>query len=243
LWRQILQQAALDELIFADQLSEPQSFGYNLGRLFWGNPITSGHIDTADYFYSADVMETASGQFHYTEQLVRPDGQGIWYKPIPLPPQHMLYDRSRFGLNASSVVYACLQSNFKLHASFDGVLRDILLSVNNSVLMMVEDRRVSWTESLKNRLYGVLGSGLWDRVLWYPRAPNSDMFLSMLSVADVVLHPFPFDGSKTSADAIALGVPYVTWPSVSVCVVAVLCMCSCSWSSDWIGLVYAVLMC
>jgi protein O-GlcNAc transferase len=203
--------------------------------VFWGNPITSGHIDTADYFYSADVMETASGQFHYTEQLVRPDGQGIWYKPIPLPPQHMLYDRSRFGLNASSVVYACLQSNFKLHASFDGVLRDILLSVNNSVLMMVEDRRVSWTESLKNRLYGVLGSGLWDRVLWYPRAPNSDMFLSMLSVADVVLHPFPFDGSKTSADAIALGVPYVTWPSVSVCVVAVLCMCSCSWSSDWIG--------
>ncbi len=28
---------------------------------------------------SADVMEVDTGQFHYTEQLLRVDGQGIWY--------------------------------------------------------------------------------------------------------------------------------------------------------------------
>jgi hypothetical protein len=64
-------------------------------------------------------------------------------------------------------------------------------------------------------------SGLWGRVLWYPRAPSSEVFLSMFSVVGVVSHPIPFDGSTTSADhdAIAVGVPYVTvtCPSVNLC--------------------------
>ena len=54
-----------------------------------------------------------------------------------------------------------------------------------------------------------------DRVIFYPRLPNSDTFMSFISVVDVLLHPFPFDGSKTSADGLAMGIPVVTWPSVS----------------------------
>jgi hypothetical protein len=57
-----------------------------------------------------------------------------------------------------------------------------------------------------------------ERVIFYPRSPNSDHFLSMISVVDVMLHPFPFDGSKTSADSLAMGLPMVTWPSVSTSV-------------------------
>ena len=41
-----------------------------------------------------------------------------------------------------------------------------------------------------------------------PRVPGSTPFLKMISVADVVLHPFPFGGSKTSADAlVCVGIP------------------------------------
>ena len=67
---------------------------------------------------------------------------------------------------------------------------------------------------LQARLKANMGAA-YDRVLFYPRSPHSDVFLSFISCADVILHPFPFDGSKTSADAIALGIPFVTWPSVS----------------------------
>lgn len=28
---------------------------------------------------SADIMEVPTGQLHYTEQMIRIDGQGIWY--------------------------------------------------------------------------------------------------------------------------------------------------------------------
>ncbi len=47
--------------------------------VFWGNPTTPGHVDSVDYFMSGDVMEIDVGQTHYTEQLIRIDGQAIWY--------------------------------------------------------------------------------------------------------------------------------------------------------------------
>ena len=81
---QVIADAQLDILVFADQMSEPQSYTYNFGRfaavqvVFWGNPTSPGHIDSSDFFMSADVMEISTGQLHYTEQLIRVDGQGIW---------------------------------------------------------------------------------------------------------------------------------------------------------------------
>lgn len=60
----------------------------------------------------------------------------------------------------------------------------------------------------------VMGAA-YDQVIFFPRAPNSDRFMEFISVVDVMLHPFPFDGSKTAADAMAMGLPTVTWPSVS----------------------------
>ncbi len=67
-----------------------------------------------------------------------------------------------------------------------------------------------------------------DRVIFYPRLPNSDTFMSFISVVDVLLHPFPFDGSKTAADGLAMGIPVVTWPSVSLCASAATSAVLCS---------------
>ena len=52
-----------------------------------------------------------------------------------------------------------------------------------------------------------------SRILIVPRQPDSDHFLNLYSCIDVALHPFPFDGSKTAADALALGIPAVTLPT------------------------------
>ena len=46
--------------------------------VFWGNPTTPGHVDSVDYYMSGDVMEVDAGQTHYTEQLIRLEGQAIW---------------------------------------------------------------------------------------------------------------------------------------------------------------------
>ena len=50
-----------------------------------------------------------------------------------------------------------------------------------------------------------------SRVHFIPRV-KSDVMNQILLGASVILHPFPFGGSKTASDALALGVPLVTYP-------------------------------
>jgi hypothetical protein len=124
----IVSSAALDVLVFADQMSEVNNYMYGLGRfasvqvVFWGNPTTPGHVDSIDYFMSGDVMEVDLGQTHYTEQLIRLDGQAIWYDPVNIPDEAVLFKRQKYSLQSDWVVFACPQSTFKIHPDFDLVL-------------------------------------------------------------------------------------------------------------------------
>ena len=56
---------------------------------------------------------------------------------------------------------------------------------------------------------------LWARVHVVPRQPSGN-FSKLLGCADVVLHPFPFDGSRTASETLALGKPTVTLPADQV---------------------------
>lgn len=58
-------------------------------------------------------------------------------------------------------------------------------------------------------------ASLWARVHIVPRQHPSN-FSKLLDSADVVLHPFPFDGSRTASESLALGKPTVTLPSSQV---------------------------
>jgi hypothetical protein len=42
---------------------------------------------------------------------------------------------------------------------------------------------------------------------------SSEKFIDFIKIADALLHPFPFDGSRTSADSVAANIPYVTLPT------------------------------
>ncbi len=56
---------------------------------------------------------------------------------------------------------------------------------------------------------------LWARVHFFPRRVTMD-FRQLLLQADVVLMPFPYDGSRTASEALALGLPTVTLPTDQV---------------------------
>jgi hypothetical protein len=53
---------------------------------------------------------------------------------------------------------------------------------------------------------------VFSRLHLLPRV-SSERFQHLVSLADAALHPFPFDGSKTAADMLQAGVPYVTLPA------------------------------
>ena len=132
-------------------------------------------------------------------------------------PQHLLapaisYSKAYFNLSEDSFVYFCPQSVFKIHPLFDFVLRDILLANPMGHIVVTEGRRPRWTEAYAERLRRSLGDVLMRRLHLIERV-SAEKFMSLLRIADVMLHPFPFDGSRTSADGFAAGIPVLTMPT------------------------------
>jgi len=226
--RQKLIEAKLDVLVFADMLSEPMSYFLGFTRFapvqvcFWGNPVTTGR-SSIDYFVSADRMEhplRTLSRDEWSEQVVLLDGQGIWYRkpeiPVGLPyPSGAARVAARRVLNLPAgdwPLLLCPQSVFKLHPHFDGVVRRILEAAPTAKVVFTMGRRDSWTAVLRKRLEKALGP-LQHRCIFVSRQQPGEAYLKLLAVADILLHPFPFGGSRTSADGLALGVPVVVRPT------------------------------
>ena len=233
--QEVIARLNLDVLVFADVMGEPVNHFMAHSRLakiqvaFWGNPITSGSRHT-DYFVSADCMEhpfrtrMKAENEPYTEQVVLLHGQGIWYY-VPESPEQQLqlasyniplsnqtYDRAYFNFSLEWFVFLCPQSVFKMHPLFDAVFRDILYLNPSAHIVVTGGRRSTWTEIYATRLLGILGEELFQRMHIVPRV-SSEKFLGLLEIADVLLHPFPFDGSRTSADGFIVGLPVLTLPT------------------------------
>ena len=185
-----------------------------------------------DYFISGDFLEhpyrtrLASDSDPYTEQLVLLSGQGIWYSS----PNSTEFEKSfrvienktaavrhfrreEFGLDPKWFIYMCPQNLFKLHVFFDDVIARILLhSISSHLVFTVPKRRKLMVEKFKKRIRSKLGGDIFMRCHFLPRV-SSEQFINFIKIGDVLLHPFPFDGSRISADSITAGIPYVTLPT------------------------------
>lgn len=82
-----------------------------------------------------------------------------------------------------------------------------------SLFIHLNRRRNSSNELIQKRIRNYLGPFLYRRILVQNRVSGQDPFIYLASAGDVALHPFPFDGSKTSLDMLIAGVPYVTLPT------------------------------
>lgn len=116
-------------------------------------------------------------------------------------------------------IYLCFQSIFKVQPSFDHVLIDILQADHNGRVVLQASRYSIQTSRLQMRLKTVLkqrfcGDHLiecsamadaYSRIHFISRV-RSDQVIELMQLSDVVLHPFPFGGSKTASDAIKAGV-------------------------------------
>ncbi|CAM9227031.1 unnamed protein product, partial [Pylaiella littoralis] len=114
--------------------------------------------------------------------------------------------KDRIGVDKGSVVYMCAQSIFKLHPRFDTAAKGVLEASISNHIVFTEGRKPKWTATFRERLRSTVGNEMMTRVIFVPRTTE---YFSLLASAEVALHPFPFGGSKTSADALALGVPTV----------------------------------
>jgi uncharacterized protein (TIGR03032 family) len=211
--RQIIADLGLDILIFADVGMDclSQTLCYSrmapIHAVTWGHPDTTGSA-AVDYFISTDMAEPTDAQDHYSEQLIRLPGMGIYYDRPQLEGSRR--DKSHFALNPNRRVYLCPQTLFKFHPDFDEPLRRILEADPGGDLIVIRGSTPEWVEALMDRWRRVLPDAD-QRIKFLPSLPRRD-FLHLLSIADVMLDPFPFCGGNTTYEAIGVDTPVVTLP-------------------------------
>ena len=173
----------------------------------WGHPLTSG-LPTIDYYLSSELMEPENGQDHYRETLVRLPRLAICYRqpniPNPLPKT-----RPDFGLTEQDVVYLCCQAPFKYLPQYDHLLVAIAQAVPRSKFVFIR------ADVLKPRLsqaFAQAGLDLADYGIFLATLPRPD-YLALNCLADVYLDTIGFTGGNTTLDALACGLPVVTYPT------------------------------
>ncbi|KAL3665494.1 hypothetical protein V7S43_009529 [Phytophthora oleae] len=196
--------------------------------VFWGHPITTGNpnIDyfiSSQHFVSEDFDDPVDDQDFiqlsgyrrsaFSEQIVLFRGLStIFRESKPLTAESKKFTRSMFYLPTNRRIYACPQTLMKLHPAFDEALAGILNQDDKAIIVLLaSDTQLVWMEQLRRRFRQRFGRNS-RRVFFLPTLPF-DEFQALLTLADVVLDPFPFGGGVTTLDALQLGIPVVTFPA------------------------------
>lgn len=172
----------------------------------WGHPVTTG-LSTIDYFISSELMEGNNAQDHYSETLIQLPNIGVAYPALgDIPTQ--IKDKSYFSFPESSVIYLCLQAPFKYLPQYDRILPAIAQQVPHAKFVFLRG------ELLRQRLdRAFTAEGLvYTDFCLFLKIPAREDYLMLNLVADVFLDTCTWSGGNTSLEAIACGLPLVTYP-------------------------------
>lgn len=211
--RRAVEAEALDILLYPDVGMSRLAYFLAYARLApvqcvtWGHPVTTG-LPNIDYYISSESLEPEGADAHYTERLVRLSRLPAYYYRPQAPAGNA--DKREFGFDDRDVLYVCPQSLFKLHPDFDAIVADILRRDPRGRFVLLDGLSRHWHEVLLARLAPLVrDAGAASALL--PRMPER-RFMDLRRVADVMLDPVHFGGGNSTYEALALGVPIVTWP-------------------------------
>lgn len=177
----------------------------------WGHPETTG-FPTVDYFLTSDLMEPPGEAARYTERPVRLANLSIHYAPPAAPAAR---DPAAFGLRAEAVKYLCCQSIFKYLPQDDDLLARIAQGVPDSQFVFLSHPTApALTAKFRARLSAAFEkrglSPARHLVLlpWLDRA----RYAALNASCDLFLDTPRWSGGNTTLEAIAQGLPAITWP-------------------------------
>ncbi|MDX2230226.1 MAG: tetratricopeptide repeat protein [Leptolyngbyaceae cyanobacterium bins.349] len=212
--------AAIAQQVLADQLHilvipeigmDPQTVQLAALRLApvqctaWGHPVTSG-LSTVDYYLSSELMEPSDGANHYTETLIRLPNLGVAYPQPFVPP--LTKSRTEFGLREDAIIYFCGQAPFKYLPHHDERLVNIAQQVPTAQFVFI---RADVLRSRWQRAFAAAGLNYQDHCIFLPALSRSD-YLMLNLLCDGFLDTIGFTGGNTTFDAIACGLPVITYP-------------------------------
>jgi len=126
-----------------------------------------------------------------------------------LPKPRPLLTQPRSG----PAVFCCFNSPAKIGPA-TLALWGRLLAARPETRLILKYMQAYSSTGLRDRISAGLASGgaTPDQVIFITQRDSPEGFISRYNEVDLALDPFPFSGSTTSFQALAMGVPVLTWP-------------------------------
>lgn len=173
-----------------------------------GHPVTTG-LSTIDYFLSSELMETDSGQQHYSETLIQLPGLGIYYEPPVVNAIPWKDPKEKSGLQ--SMRYLCCQTLFKYLPFYDEVIVSIARQVPTAQFIFIRNP-AELGSVLMDRLRKVFqkyGLQMDDFVVFLPKMSVAE-FAGLCGSCDLFLDSIGWSGFNTTMEALNQGLPVLT---------------------------------
>lgn len=171
-----------------------------------GYPGSMGMLNDAplfDYIIADATLIAPEDEQNYAEKIIRLP----CYQPNNRTrPVGETGSRAEHGLPQDAFVFCSFNQTFKITANIFDIWMQLLKSVSNSVLWLMDCNR--WA---RTNLQAAAQSAGVDaaRLIFAPRA-NIDAHLARHAHADLFLDTLPYNAHTTASDALYMGLPIVT---------------------------------
>jgi predicted O-linked N-acetylglucosamine transferase (SPINDLY family) len=215
-WVQTLVRYAPHVLLLPDVGMHPLAQGVASLRIapvqavMWGHPVTTGmtHVDA---YLTAEAMEPADGQRHYSETLVRLPALGTAFARPTLAP---VVPSDLAEPDADRVEYAYVQSVFKHLPMHDALFARIAAALPSARFHLTPSKHGKVSARVRTRLERALTDAGLDpaRHIGIVRGLVPAEFFGLLSRADIALDSVGWSGGNTSLESLWHDTPIVTLP-------------------------------
>jgi predicted O-linked N-acetylglucosamine transferase (SPINDLY family) len=175
----------------------------------WGHPETTG-LPTIDHYLSAEDLEPADAQKHYTEKLVALPRLGVCYEPMSVTP--VMPDLAALGLPQDQPLLLCPGMPFKYAPAQDRVWSEIAKHAPHAHLVYFQKKDNELGAQLATRLerqFKDAGLDFRQRVSFLPFL-DRERFYGLMRRAHLFLDTIGFSGFNTAMQAVECGLPIVT---------------------------------
>ena len=213
-WVQAIRDARPDVLIYPEVGMDPMTLKLASLRLAprqgasWGHPETTG-LPTIDFYLSAQGLEPAAAQPHYTEQLLALPNLGCYLQRAPTVAAAV--DLGQWRIDADAPLLLCPGAPFKYAPEHDAVLPAIARLLGRCQFVFF----THWARALSGKLQRRLADAFArdgldaDRYVRFVPWLNRPAFYGLMQRADVFLDTIGFSGFNTALQAIECELPVV----------------------------------
>jgi predicted O-linked N-acetylglucosamine transferase (SPINDLY family) len=183
----------------------------------WGHPETTG-FPTLDIYLSAELLEPANAEGHYSERLVRLPNLGVYVEPLA-PPQAAL-DLAALGLPDDAPLLLCPGTPFKYSPQTDDVwvaiakgLQKRLFGKSRGRLVFFRSQMANLDRVLETRLRAAFARADLDFERRVSIVPNLDRgrYFALMRHAACLLDTLEFSGFNTALQALQCDLPVLAY--------------------------------